>query len=178
MAKVNEPLYSILVCICNKIRLILKPEKIKKYGDANKNMTFYVITNLPGGLASQYDAALGYIDRARKKGYVPIVDLCHSNNDCLKDNEILEKNPWEYYFEQPLLSDKKYTIDEVYNSSRVIICNDQLHMVYKRVNKRNIEKRFKLSQSIKLVESQHDFISQMFSDMFKDGLGGVCWGLL
>lgn len=103
LGKVKEPFYSFLIYIFNKLKLLKEPEKIRKYGDLNPKETFYVISNLPGGLASQYDAALGYIDRAIKKGYIPVVDLRDSINDCLKDAEREESNPWSYFFEQPII---------------------------------------------------------------------------
>lgn len=169
LGKVKEPFYSFLMYIFNRLKLFKEPERIKKYGDLNPDVTFYVISNLPGGLASQYDAALGYIDRAIKKGYIPVIDLQNSINDCLKDAERKESNPWDYFFEQPIIGQlqRKYTLEEVYNSRRVIHCSS-LHTIYKRVNKKNIHRRFLLSQYIKITEPQHSSIRKMYEELFED----------
>lgn len=153
----------------NWIELIRKPEKVKSYGELNPNTTFYIITNLAGGLASQYDSALGYIARAIKKGYVPVVDLSNSNNDCLRDESIKGNNTWEYYFKQPFEGQlqRKYTLEEVYKSSKVIHCSS-LHTIYKRVNKNNIKKRFLLSQYISMIEPRYNFIIQQYENLFSD----------
>lgn len=174
LGKVKEPLYSLLICLFNKVKLIRNPEKIKSYGELNPNVTFYVISNLPGGLASQYDAALGYIDRAIKKGYIPIIDLQNTDNGCLKDEEREESNPWAYYFSQPIINgiQKEYTLEEVYKSNRVIHCNS-LHMVYKRVNKKNIHKRYLLSQYINVVEAQYNSIKQIYEELLKNSTDNI-----
>lgn len=174
MGKIGEPFYSLLIKIFNMLKLVKSPEKIMKYGDLNSDVTFYVISNLSGGLASQYDAALGYIDRAIKKEYIPVIDLQDSLNDCLKDKEREEKNPWNYYFEQPVIDSfqRKYTLEEVYKSSRVIHCSS-LHTVYKRVNKKSIHKRFLLSKNIKIIEPQYSFIKQIYENLFKDTVGDM-----
>lgn len=174
LGMIKEPIYSLLINLFNRIKLIIAPEKEERYGELNPNITFYIITNLPGGLASQYNSALGYIDRAIRKGYVPIIDLQKTENDCLRDIEREERNPWNYFFEQPFTSQisPDYTLEEIYKSSSVIHCKP-LHMVYQRVNKKNIQKRFLLSQYIKIVEPQYKYIIELYEEVIKNIEGDI-----
>ena len=61
-----------------------------------------------------------YVDFALKKGFIPVFDLKNVEHpDMLLDPEDFGKvNAWELYFEQP---QKKYSLDEVLHSRKVII---------------------------------------------------------
>lgn len=174
LSKFGEPIYSVLIYIGNKLLLLKNREKCTQYGPLNPEKYFYVISNLAGGAASQYDAVLGYIRRANKKGYIPIVDLNNSSNDCLRDNGQKENNPWEYYWEQPYdyRSQKRYTLDEVYKSKNVIH-NTGLHMIYKRVNKKNVNKRFETSKIIPFKKAHQLFFENLYENLLGACKGGV-----
>jgi hypothetical protein len=90
------------------------------FGDKNSDVVFYVIRRKGDklGLLSFFNTHLGHINYAISKGYVPIVDMKNYENIYLDENETGLKNSWEYYFNQPM--GNKYTLDEVYQSKRVI----------------------------------------------------------
>lgn len=97
-----------------------KKDKIESYGDKNPDKIFYVIHpegDEKVGLFAYVTIVLGHIRYARKKGYIPIVDMKNYPNTYLATNKMFIDNAWEYYFEQP----DKYTLEEVYSSKNVIL---------------------------------------------------------
>ena len=63
----------------------------------------YLLIELHGnhGFFSYYIRQLGWIDYAIKYKMLPVVDMQHSKNVFLKDEEVGKKNAYEYYFKQP-----------------------------------------------------------------------------
>lgn len=166
LSTIDEPFYSILTGIQNFLHTCFsEKEKPVSYGDQNPDKTFYVITNLGGGILCQYDAVLGFLRHARRKGWVPVIDLRKTDNDVFSDPSRPEENPWEYYFEQP----SPYTLDEVYRSKNVVHCA-HLRMYYTRMNKREMQRRFTLSQKIPFVPEMQRFLQEESAKVLQ-GLG-------
>lgn len=96
-------------------------EQKRSFGELNPDKTFYVIRfdKTRFGLLTIWKFVLGHIEYARKKGYIPIIDLKNYYSRMIQDVDSAGKeNAWEYYFEQP---NKKYTLEEVYQSKNVIL---------------------------------------------------------
>ena len=95
------------------------------YGKCNPDKVFHVIKSdaVGCGMFSLILVnVLPYLGISEKKGYIPIVDYKNTVHLPLIQDECEhgKDNPWEYYFEQP---GGAYTLDEVYRSSKVEICN-------------------------------------------------------
>lgn len=131
LSRVNEPWYSWLNSLANTVTFLRHPEKPERLGPLNADRTFYVINDFPRhiGLAGWYDRVLGYMMRAEKKGWIPVID----------------SEEWGEYFEYP----SNYTMDEVRQSANVVFAHPH-GTVYKRVSKRNIELRHRLAAKIPL----------------------------
>ncbi len=88
-------------------------------GSQDPDKIFYVIRrrDLYCGLFSLFLTNLVRIDEAKKKGYIPIVDMQNDFNIYLKTDKIGRENAWEYYFRQP----SGYTLDDIKDSRNVII---------------------------------------------------------
>ena len=93
----------------------------KSFGEKNTDKTFFIIkiNNQILGLMGIYNAVLGYVYFAQKKGMIPVVDLQNYNNGYLYKEEIGKVNAWEYYFEQPA----GYSLQEAYQSKNVVIAS-------------------------------------------------------
>lgn len=110
-----------------KVRLF-KKKHVKtrfSYGKCNSDKVFHVIKSdaVGCGLFSLILVnVLPYLRISDKKGYVPIIDYKNTIPfPLIQDEENYGKdNPWEDYFEQP---GGKYTLDEVYKSAKVEMCN-------------------------------------------------------
>lgn len=105
------------------VRSILKllhenKEEILSFGENNKDKIFYLICpDADGvGLFSYFTIFTGHIRYARKKGYIPVIDMMNYRNTYLDEKSIGKENAWEYYFKQP----DKYSLSEVYESKNVI----------------------------------------------------------
>jgi len=72
---VQEPWYTLLNALANRWLLFKNPERVTCRGDLNEGKTIYLIRELSPhvGLAGWYDRVLGYVLRARKMGWVPVV---------------------------------------------------------------------------------------------------------
>lgn len=173
LSVIQEPWYSMINTIANGIFLLKKPERKQCLGTLYPDKTFYVINNPPyGGFAAQYDAVLGYLNRAYKKGYTPIIDFREVSLWKSEEQEI--SNFWEYYFKQPT----DISLEEVYRSQNVIF-HSQLSTIYTRKNKKNICMRHRMSQKVwfndatqcyidaKIKELGIDFTEQMIGAYYR-----------
>lgn len=101
-----------------------------RYGDKNKDKTFFVISEENGRYMGLYSAIfnmLPYIDYAVKKKWIPVIDLQRVYLPSLQDEDRMGKeNSWEYYYEQPI---KCLTLEEVYQSRHVIMKRDMALML-------------------------------------------------
>ncbi|MCR5482414.1 MAG: hypothetical protein K6F52_06430 [Clostridia bacterium] len=101
-----------------------RERKINTGGKLNPQKTFFVCRRVSRytGLLSDAILMLGHIDYARKKGYIPVVDMMTYPNVQLYDDEVGKINAWEYYFKQPADNDgKRYSLEEVFSSQNVIL---------------------------------------------------------
>jgi hypothetical protein len=97
------------------------PERIRSFGDANPDATFYVIwrDSLGSGFFSNFTQVLSHIQRAEELGMIPVVDFENFRTLYNEEGPIGGTlNAWEYYFE-PV---SPYTTKDVYRSSRVYFC--------------------------------------------------------
>ena len=107
---------------------------IKKFGDFNKDKTFYVIKRTPGtGLFSNVVFVLNHLRIAKQNGFIPVVDMKNFKtiyNEKKKIDNI--ENSWNYFFENV----SNFTLEEVYKSNRVIIISDKFfsHFIYDMEN--------------------------------------------
>lgn len=178
LSTVQEPWYSIIVKIVNISRLIRTPERKKCYGEKNPDKIFYVIRNLPGGgWAGQYDSVLGFLDRAYKKGYTPVIDFNIEQPDNLHDDEREEKNSWDYYFLQPMAEDgQRYSLEDVYQSKNVIISTPQ-STIYTRLNEKEIFKRYNLGKKIPFKQNVQEYFDKVKHEMLcEDTIGAYYRG--
>ena len=98
------------------------PERVRSFGEANPDVTFYVIwrDSLGSGFFSNFTQVLAHIRRAEELGMVPVVDFENFRTLYNVDEPIDgTRNAWEYYF-APV---SPYSLDEVYRSSRVCFCS-------------------------------------------------------
>ncbi len=88
-------------------------------GNKNENNTFYVlrVSDPVTGWGNIIPSILQGITYARKRDYIPIVDMKYFQNQYLEIEKYGKENAWEYYFEQI----SNYTLEEVYSSKNVII---------------------------------------------------------
>lgn len=111
---------------------LLKKKCVKtrfSYGQSNPDKVFYIITSKAtncGLFSLVLVKVLPFLKVCEKKGYVPIVDFKNTVwHPMIQDEKDYGKeNPWEYYFEQPVW---EHSLDEVYRSARVEICNYHKH---------------------------------------------------
>lgn len=167
LSRIPEPFYSWIRALANELILLKSPEKVCKYGEENQDKTFYLIDNITmGGFAGQYDAVLGHIIRARKKGYIPYVDLSNPQLNIFSDGVADDiHNYWEDYFCQAT----DISIDEIYRSKNVIH-NSNISTIYTRINKNNISKRYIASQTVKFNSNTLICIEKKKAEIgWKDG---------
>ena len=79
-----------------------KKEKIYNLGNKNKNKTFYVINRSPGaGFFSNLTFILNYIEYAKKKKFIPIIDMQNFPSIYNEQEKIFDSlNSWDYFFEK------------------------------------------------------------------------------
>ena len=86
------------------------------------NDCYYIIRRIgDSGFFSNYLYVLGHINYARKKGYIPVVDML--NYPTVYDEKETVNgtfNNWEYYFEQP----DGHTLREAYNAPKTILSDN------------------------------------------------------
>ena len=98
------------------------PGKLKCFGDANPDKTFYVIwrDSLGSGFFSNFTQVLAHIQRAEELGMIPVVDFENFRTLYNVDRPVNgSRNAWEYYFRQV----SPYPLSEVYRSRRVYFCH-------------------------------------------------------
>lgn len=88
-------------------------------GVKNEKKTFYVlrVSDPTSGWGNIIPSILEGIAYAKKRGFIPVVDMKYFQNPYLEPEKRGRENAWEYYFEQ--ISD--YSLEEVYVSKNVII---------------------------------------------------------
>jgi hypothetical protein len=146
---VQELYYSWINALANKLILLQNPERVSHPGELYPDKTFYVISDLPycAGIGSWYDRIIGYILRARAKGWIPVVYPQYS--------EPLHSGDWYDFFQEI----SPYTVEEVLRAANVVYAVQQ-GMIHKRFNKKEIARRNQISQEIKLSKYAEDYIEK------------------
>ena len=72
------------------------------------------------GLLTLYKHIASHIIYAYEKGYIPIVDCKHYDNQYFKDNKTYKDNSWEYFFQQP----DDYNLDSLDEFDEIIISDN------------------------------------------------------
>lgn len=176
--RINEPWYSLIINAYNSFYAFFHKEKMYSYGINNPDEVLYIISinDSVCGFASFYDMVLGHLIYCQKKGYIPIIDLSNSNNIAIYDNE-MNGNPWTYYFEQPIINGKRYSLDDAYNSKNVIVSDPNRVVMYKRVNNKEILKRKKVLDLIpynkETAEHMRNCENELFSILDETGIIGA-----
>ncbi len=137
-ARIQEPFYSWIMGIYNKLLQIRNPENILHLGQEYPDKTFYIIRldNQGIGLASFFDEVLGAMKYAQKRGYIPVVDISYSN--CSLVDPDRGGDAWEYYYAGIYTEGKLYTKKDACNASKVVYHNQSLITLYKKIfTKRN-----------------------------------------
>lgn len=132
----SKKIYSVILMIYRKLgdvywRLLKKnkDEKDMRQLVARKNdllkepkKTYYIIRREDRvGLFSYVHTAMGQVEYALEKGYIPVIDMKTTNNTYLRQEQIGKINAWNFYFEPIIPID----IDEVYTSANYIISDFQ-----------------------------------------------------
>lgn len=157
LSRLNEPFYGVVNWLANTIILLFNPERVTKLGNLHPDKTFYVIRDLPpyAGVASWYDRVVGYMDRAERKGWIPIVVPPPTAQPDLGD--------WYAYF-KPL---SNIPFQEVNHAQNVVFAVTH-GVVYKRYNRRNISRRHELCKRIIFNDALQHFIDERFPALFAD----------
>jgi hypothetical protein len=153
-----------------------KNEECKKcFGNANPELTFYVIRIQPpgAGLFANFNWVLSHVAYALEKGYMPVVDMENYQtffNETTPINGTY--NAWEYYFNQPT----QYTLSDAYKSKNVILSDaryyfgdkicpffgeEQIHFVNTIINK---YLRFN-DKTLEYINNQQCLIFKDFKDI-------------
>ncbi len=92
-------------------------------GSDNLDKTFFVIRRAGRhtDIFSNFLVFLGWINYAREKGYIPVIDMMSYPNVYLYANQIGKLNAWEFFFKQPYCDNKRYSVEDVYKSKNVIL---------------------------------------------------------
>lgn len=88
-------------------------------GNKNERDTFYIlhVSDPVTGWGNIIPSILQGITFAKKRGYIPLVDMKYFKNQYLEIEKYGKENAWEYYFKQT----SDYSLEEVYSSKNVII---------------------------------------------------------
>lgn len=88
------------------------------------NKKYYIIaaSHKTCGLFAIAKNTIAHVLYALDKGYIPVVDLQHYQNQYFKDNREFKDNTWEYFFEQPC----RYGLDDIPRDANIIISDNVL----------------------------------------------------
>lgn len=97
----------------------------KKFYNHEKPPVFYIIRRgSPNvGIFSCILTFLSHLRYAEEKGYLPIIDMMHFDNEYLYAKDIGQINAWEYYFKQPCncLGEEQFSLKQAYLSKNTIL---------------------------------------------------------
>lgn len=137
------------------------------FGERNPNKRFYVMsrfTRYRDGLFSHIFAYLEQLDWVEKNGVIPVVDMKNYQNQYLEENKLGIENAWEYYFEQI----SEYTLEEVYNSSNVILGYDKA-LYFDDLQQYDLERYSELwNRYIRLKPDCRDKIQALQDTLFQE----------
>lgn len=159
---IQEPWYTWLNALANAWIRFRTPERVTHPGTLHPDKTFYVIRNLFPyvGVAGWHDAAIGYIMRARKKGWIPVIDPQPPMQP--------DDGDWYAFFKGV----SPYSVDEVMKSKNVVFAVNQ-GMIHKRYNVKNIARRHKVAGEIQLSDELRSFIDERMGALFESCEGPI-----
>ena len=166
LARIREPWYSWCKCISNLILLLRNPE-VEEHPGGPKGIlperTIYLIDDFPYnvGLATWYDNVLGRMERAERRGWIPVVAKA-TLSDATRD--IVERGDWYDYF-TPVSEVSPSDISRCANVVRA----KPLQMVHKRFNRSEISIRHRLSKKAAFSDDTMNFILPRFEELFRGG---------
>ena len=103
----------------NYWKTVLTAMKRYSFGKQNKNKKFLILTGHDKncGIYSTIFHLLPFMEWARKRNYIPIIDFTKSNLPWIQDEKKRRReNSWEYYYKQP---SEEISVAEVYQSKNV-----------------------------------------------------------
>ena len=138
----------------------------ESYGKKNPKIFFYVIRRTPGaGFFSNLNFVLQNLLICNRLKMIPVVDMKNYPtlyNCKIKINNSL--NSWNYFFE----SVSKYSLDEVYKSKNVVICDNRTSQKgFYEVKKKSI---FKYFYGFQYLNTNHKKIFKKYIKIKKEFL--------
>ncbi|MDR2889618.1 MAG: hypothetical protein LBV33_07250 [Lachnospiraceae bacterium] len=136
-----------LLLYYGKLKSFLKLKIIRKkyYSKENYSEKNYPITKRPifyiirrgapdVGIFSCILTFLSHIRYAETKGYIPIIDMMHFDNEYIYNDskEFGNVNAWEYYFKQPgnCSTNEQYSLREAYLNKKAILSTGEFCFGY------------------------------------------------
>ncbi len=135
------------------------------FGEKNADKVFYIIKRTPGtGFFSNILFVINHIIKAKKNGYIPIVDMKNFPNIYNEYKELFKtKNSWEYYFEN--LSNT--SLEEVYKSKNVIISSNYFEKEFE-VDLISNEIKYEFRKNLK-IKKKFTYMINYLSKKYFDG---------
>ena len=171
LGTVQEPFYTWLNALANAWILFRHPERVTHPGTLYPDKTFYVIRDLPYsvGLAGWYDRVLGYVLRARKKGWIPIV--VHDGDHKVEDVKSA-RGTWYTYFDAV----SSFDPSDVGNFANVVEAT--MHgVIHKRYRRSVVEERHDVAVSCCLNAGTREFIETRLRTLLNSRKCGVQVGV-
>ena len=158
MGMIPEPWYTWGNALANAWIRFLDPELVAHPGTLHPDKTFYMITDLPRsvGIAGWHDRVLGYMLRAESKGWIPVVAAnMHEPRSA--------GGTWNDFF-RPV---SNFYLGGVLQSSNVVLAVKQ-GMIHKRYSKRNICRRHRLCEKVRLSDEAERFVGGRIEELFRE----------
>ena len=165
LGMVQEPWYTLINKLANAWILLRNPEKVTHPGTLYSDKTFYVIRDLPSGvgLAGWYDRVVGYMLRAKKKGWIPIV--VPPKNSMLGDEREGRGN-WYSYF-SVISPYNQLDVGKFANTVEAVVHG----VIHKRYNRSVIRARHDISKNICLNLEANKFVESHLCEIFGQIIG-------
>lgn len=157
LATVKEPWYSWINAFANLILRLKRPEHVAHLGSDHPGKTFYVIRDLlPSvGVAGWYDRVLGYMLRADRKGWIPVVDPPPPAQ--------ADDGDWYAFFKSP----SPYLPADIEHAANVVVATPQ-GMIHKRYSRKNVARRHPFCARVPLSEEAQRFVDSRLDPLFRD----------
>jgi len=158
LGTIQEPWYSWINALANLAIRLRKPERMMHPGDLHPGKIFYIIDDLSPyvGLAGWYDRILGYMLRAKRKGWTPIVVPCPPAQ--------ADDGDWAAFFSGPT---PEIPVAEALQGRNVVHATPQ-GMIHKRYNRRNIAARHPLCAQVPLSDEAQAFVDSRLKPLFEN----------
>tara|TARA_B110000967_G_C18845605_1_gene541788 strand:- start:654 stop:1730 length:1077 start_codon:yes stop_codon:yes gene_type:complete len=130
----------------------------RKYRNSNPTKYFYIIRRAPGaGFFSNLNFVIHHLLICDNLKMIPVIDMENFQTfyNC-KDKILGTFNSWNYYFK----SVSKYTLEEVYKSKNVIICDNRTSQ--KGFSNLNFSSEFKYFNGFEFLDHRHKKILKKY----------------